>query len=89
MISTLLALALSCSLDQPEAKKPGGLSGAITEAVRLQKLRRAEIEYVRQIQLAHDAWQADQTRRSRELLDSIPWEPRGWEWYFLRPTPRK
>jgi hypothetical protein len=86
MIATILALALSCSLDQPEVKKPGGLTGVIAEAVRLQKQGRAEIEYFRQIQRAHEAWQADQTRRARDLLDSVQWEPRGWEWFYVRPS---
>jgi hypothetical protein len=86
MFTVCLILAMSCPFDRPESK-PGGVTGAILAAARRQKASddRAKVEYGRTIQRAHDAWQADQLRRSRELLDSVPWELRGWEWRYLAP----
>ena len=82
--------------DLGEAKKPivataeprnrSGLAAAIAEASRFQKRQREmqRIEYARTLQRAYEAWMADSNRRNRELLDRIPCEPRGWEWYHLR-----
>jgi hypothetical protein len=69
-----------------EPRNRSGLAVAIAEASRLQNRQREmqRIEYARTLQRAHEAWMADNNRRNRELLDGIPWEPRGWEWYHLR-----
>jgi hypothetical protein len=86
MFATLLAAALSCPGDPP-AKAPDGLSGMIAEAARRQKTcdDREKVEYARAVQLAHATWQADQFSRVRELLDGIPQQPRGWEWFYYSP----
>jgi hypothetical protein len=86
MSSILLVVALSWNAD-PTKAAPVGLSASLAEAARLQKDRRDReaIEYLRTLQRAHDAWQVNQNRCSRELLDSVPWEPRGWEWWYVSP----
>ena len=57
---------------------------ADAEAARRQV---AAVEYVRAIQLAQQAWDAQDTHRARELLEGTPPEPRGWEWHYLSRWP--
>src|SRR5438093_986185 len=68
---------------EPEGKKPVGLAVALAEAARLQKEARDRAEYARALQRAYEAWQAEDIRRARDLLDSVPPDWRGWEWFYL------
>lgn len=47
----------------------------------------AQVEYARTIALAQQAWNDQDNARARELLEGIPAEPRGWEWFYRDRAP--
>jgi WD40 repeat protein len=79
------------------------LNVALREAVEQARKAEAEAErqraavsqleqsgrYVRDIQLADEAWQNGQLRRMPAFLDAWTDDRRGWEWYYLRGLYRK
>jgi hypothetical protein len=68
-----------------ELRNRSGLAAAIAEASRMQNRQREmqRVEYARTLQRAYDAWKDNDNRRNQELLDRVPRERRGWEWYYL------
>jgi hypothetical protein len=91
--------ALGAERDRAEAERQRDRAlAAEAEAGRARaeaeeaRRRVAAVQYARTVQLAHQAWGDQNADRTRELLEGIPPEPRGWEWRYLwrppAPPPR-
>ncbi len=104
VVSTLAALALSgagvaLSYGSRLEKLNADLRSAVGHAedsraeAERQRVALGEVErrvrYVRDVHLAHEAWQNGLVRRMPGLLENCPADLRGWEWHYLRGLSRK
>jgi WD40 repeat protein/serine/threonine protein kinase len=74
--------SLNGDLHNAVEKAEAAQSEAERQRDALDKLKRWVL-YLRDVQLAEDAWYNGQVRRMPALLDGCPPDLRGWEWYYL------
>jgi WD40 repeat protein len=83
-VGLLLALGLAApvvALNQMALRRQAERKQAEAEQAQEQ---RTEVLYATSINLAHREWQANNIRRTEQLLEECPTGLRGWEWHYLK-----